>query len=106
MLYTFLDPIVLLAYRVPHLSLDMLPPLADYDRTRNLVKRSFKASLPLLLAQVFCLHALLALGYFHWQSQETHILGIHDCFPSVPCVLSPSRRLYFIKVVNTSNKQS
>ncbi|KAH8977506.1 hypothetical protein EDB92DRAFT_772241 [Lactarius akahatsu] len=42
MLYTFLDPIVFLAYRVPHLSHDMLPPLADYDYTRNLVLRSFK----------------------------------------------------------------
>ena len=46
MLYTFLDPIIFLAYRVPHLSHDMLPPLADYDYTRNLVKRSFKASSP------------------------------------------------------------
>ncbi|KAI9434174.1 hypothetical protein H4582DRAFT_2177883 [Lactarius indigo] len=36
MLYTFLDPIVFLAYRVPHLSHDMLPPLADYDYTENL----------------------------------------------------------------------
>ncbi|KAH9059056.1 hypothetical protein EDB87DRAFT_1577854 [Lactarius vividus] len=36
MLYTFLDPVVFLAYRVPHLSHDMLPPLADYDYTRNL----------------------------------------------------------------------
>ncbi|KAI9449921.1 hypothetical protein BJY52DRAFT_1227472 [Lactarius psammicola] len=34
---------VFLAYRVPHLSHDMLPPLADYDYTKNLVKRSFKA---------------------------------------------------------------
>ncbi|KAI9435350.1 hypothetical protein H4582DRAFT_2112394 [Lactarius indigo] len=36
MLYTFLDPIVFLAFRVPHLSHDMLPPLADYDYTKNL----------------------------------------------------------------------
>ncbi|KAH9056241.1 hypothetical protein EDB87DRAFT_1676120 [Lactarius vividus] len=42
MLYTFLDHIVFLAYRVPHLPYDMLPPLADYDYTRNLVRRSFK----------------------------------------------------------------
>ncbi|KAI9436510.1 hypothetical protein BJY52DRAFT_1230473 [Lactarius psammicola] len=34
---------VFLAYRVPHLSHDMLLPLADYDYTKNLVKRSFKA---------------------------------------------------------------
>ncbi|KAI0068098.1 P-loop containing nucleoside triphosphate hydrolase protein [Artomyces pyxidatus] len=40
--YTFLDPIVFLAYRVPHLSLDKLPPLADYDYARNLVASSFK----------------------------------------------------------------
>ncbi|KAI9429867.1 hypothetical protein H4582DRAFT_1861141 [Lactarius indigo] len=42
MLYTFLDPIVFLAYRVPHLSHDMLPPLTDYDYTKNLVQRRFK----------------------------------------------------------------
>ncbi|KAI9509765.1 hypothetical protein F5148DRAFT_1275094 [Russula earlei] len=40
--YTFLDPIVFLAHRVPHVSQDMLPPLADYDYTKNLVRRSFK----------------------------------------------------------------
>ncbi|KAH9984900.1 hypothetical protein BJV77DRAFT_1035217 [Russula vinacea] len=42
MMYTFLDPIVFKAYRVPHLSHDMLPPLADYDYTKNLVRGSFK----------------------------------------------------------------
>ncbi|KAH9952289.1 hypothetical protein BGW80DRAFT_1430860 [Lactifluus volemus] len=42
MTYTFLDPIVFLAYRVPRLSNDMLPPLSDYDYTKNLMRRSFK----------------------------------------------------------------
>ncbi|KAI9438180.1 hypothetical protein H4582DRAFT_2111639 [Lactarius indigo] len=42
MTYTFIDPIVFLANRVPHLSQEMLPPLADYDYTENLVKKSFK----------------------------------------------------------------
>ncbi|KAI0052513.1 P-loop containing nucleoside triphosphate hydrolase protein [Auriscalpium vulgare] len=41
-LYTFLDPIIFLANRVPHLSHDQLPPIADYDRAKNLVQRSFK----------------------------------------------------------------
>ncbi|KAI0291829.1 hypothetical protein BC826DRAFT_1105763 [Russula brevipes] len=41
-LYTFLDHIVFLTNRVPHLSHDMLPPLADYDYTKYLVRRSFK----------------------------------------------------------------
>ncbi|KAH9166803.1 hypothetical protein EDB89DRAFT_2075434 [Lactarius sanguifluus] len=44
MLYTFLDPIVFLAYRVPHLSHDMLPPLADYYYTRNLHLDTFSGA--------------------------------------------------------------
>ncbi|KAH9166017.1 hypothetical protein EDB89DRAFT_2076263 [Lactarius sanguifluus] len=71
MLYTFLDPIVFLAYRVPHLSHDMLPPLSDYDYTRNLVKRSFKASL----------------GYIFWWTQEAHLLENLGGLPSVLRVL-------------------
>lgn len=40
--YSFLDPLVFLANRVPHLSYDMLPPLADYDYAKNLVAASFQ----------------------------------------------------------------
>ncbi|KAI0028294.1 hypothetical protein K488DRAFT_80756 [Vararia minispora EC-137] len=40
--YTFLDQPIFHAYRVPHLAFDELPPLADYDYAKNLVKRSFK----------------------------------------------------------------
>ncbi|TFY83125.1 hypothetical protein EWM64_g881 [Hericium alpestre] len=39
--YGFLDPIILLANRLPHLPQEKLPPLADYDYAKNLVKRSF-----------------------------------------------------------------
>lgn len=41
MLYNFLDPVIFLGYRMPHLSWEQLPPLADYDYTRNVVKRGF-----------------------------------------------------------------
>ncbi|KAF8845471.1 hypothetical protein BDN67DRAFT_993677 [Paxillus ammoniavirescens] len=40
-LYLWLDPIVFMAQRVSHLSHDKLPPLADYDLSRNLKKGSF-----------------------------------------------------------------
>lgn len=40
-LYTWLDPIVVKAQHVSHLSRDQLPPLADYDYARNLRKQSF-----------------------------------------------------------------
>ena len=44
MFYNFLDPIVFLAYRITHLSFEQLPLLADYDYTKNLVRRSFSVS--------------------------------------------------------------
>ncbi|KAH9939277.1 uncharacterized protein BXZ73DRAFT_76000 [Epithele typhae] len=39
--YRFLDNIVFKAYRIPHLGWDQLPPQADYDYVKNLVKRAF-----------------------------------------------------------------
>ncbi|OAX34754.1 hypothetical protein K503DRAFT_868725, partial [Rhizopogon vinicolor AM-OR11-026] len=40
-LYTWLDPIIFKAYRIPHLTQEELPPLADHDYSRNLKKKSF-----------------------------------------------------------------
>ncbi|KAJ8084456.1 hypothetical protein PM082_003226 [Marasmius tenuissimus] len=42
LVYSFLDPLVFYAYGVPHIPWDKLPPLCDYDFTRNLKTRSFK----------------------------------------------------------------
>ncbi|KXN82428.1 ATP-binding cassette transporter abc4 [Leucoagaricus sp. SymC.cos] len=39
--YTFLDPLIFLAARLPHLGHDKLFPLADYDYSRNTTKRAF-----------------------------------------------------------------
>jgi len=47
MMYAFLDQMVFLASRVLHLSHDMLPPLADYDYTKNIVQKSFEHLDPL-----------------------------------------------------------
>lgn len=44
MLYSFLDPVIWLAYRIPHLAFDQLPPLCDYDYMKNLIKRSYPVS--------------------------------------------------------------
>ncbi|PBK77153.1 hypothetical protein ARMSODRAFT_949046 [Armillaria solidipes] len=41
MLHSYLDPLVLKAYRIPHLPFDQLPPLADYDTSQVLKARSF-----------------------------------------------------------------
>ncbi|KII93466.1 hypothetical protein PLICRDRAFT_35686 [Plicaturopsis crispa FD-325 SS-3] len=41
LLYSYLDPVIFLAYRIPHLAHDMLPPLSDTDWAKNLVSASF-----------------------------------------------------------------
>ncbi|KZV73085.1 ATP-binding cassette transporter [Peniophora sp. CONT] len=40
--YTFLDGIVFRAYNMVHFPFEMLPPLCDFDRTEELVGRTFK----------------------------------------------------------------
>ena len=40
--YSFLDKPIYTVYNAPQLASQTLPPLADYDRTTHLVKRSFK----------------------------------------------------------------
>ena len=42
--FTFLGPIIWTAWKLPHFTYDMLPPLADYDHLRNLVGQSFPVS--------------------------------------------------------------
>ncbi|KAF9809990.1 hypothetical protein IEO21_07182 [Rhodonia placenta] len=49
MFFTWIDPIVFKAYRVPHLSVDELPPLADYDDSESLVNSHIKELDPLLV---------------------------------------------------------
>ena len=41
-LWIFLDPIIFKASRVKHLGHDQLPPLADYDTAKNLIKRGYR----------------------------------------------------------------
>jgi hypothetical protein len=44
MVYSFLDPVIFEAYRVPHLSHERLPPLADYDYAKRLTEHAFPVS--------------------------------------------------------------
>ncbi|OCH85242.1 hypothetical protein OBBRIDRAFT_807663, partial [Obba rivulosa] len=43
-LYFHVDPLVAKASRTPHLKLDELPPVADYDMAKHLIERSFRCS--------------------------------------------------------------
>jgi hypothetical protein len=39
--YSFLDPLIFKASRVPHLSHEQLPAMADYDRANYLREKAF-----------------------------------------------------------------
>lgn len=39
--FSYLDPVILLGYRVPHIKANQLPPLSDTDYSKNLVKKAF-----------------------------------------------------------------
>ncbi|KAF8816575.1 hypothetical protein BYT27DRAFT_7127650, partial [Phlegmacium glaucopus] len=39
--YTYLDPVIMLGYRVPHLRFDQLPPLSDSDYSQHITKNAF-----------------------------------------------------------------
>jgi len=41
MTYTYLDAIIFSAYKVPHLPVDQLPPLADFDSAKYQTEKAF-----------------------------------------------------------------
>ncbi|KDR74315.1 hypothetical protein GALMADRAFT_250126 [Galerina marginata CBS 339.88] len=41
MTYTFLDSVIFLGYKVPHLRADQLPPMADYDAAKYRIENAF-----------------------------------------------------------------
>ncbi|KAH9886263.1 P-loop containing nucleoside triphosphate hydrolase protein [Cubamyces lactineus] len=45
--YVYLEPLIWLAWKLPRLTYDVLPPLADYDHLKNLVGRAFPHMDPL-----------------------------------------------------------
>ncbi|KAI0758967.1 P-loop containing nucleoside triphosphate hydrolase protein [Fomes fomentarius] len=45
--FTFLSPVLWLAYQMPHLPFNLFPPLADYDHMRNLAHQRFPRLDPL-----------------------------------------------------------
>lgn len=70
--FTFLDPIVWKASHVEHLDLDSLPPLADYDATKYLCKRSFPKLDPMLLPR----HRHLFFGLLSYFYKEFLLLAL------------------------------
>jgi len=73
-IYSFLDPVVFLAYRAPHLAHDQLPPLADYDDARYLTEKSFPVCIYLAELDYAAHCSLAAPGLVYWDQEETTYL--------------------------------
>ncbi|KAF9001810.1 hypothetical protein BDZ89DRAFT_1146638 [Hymenopellis radicata] len=62
--FFYLDPLVILAYRVPQLAFEQLPPLADFDHGHYLKRTSFPH-----------------MDVFLWCTKASFVLGIASGFP-------------------------
>ena len=80
MLYTFLDKTIFMAYNIPHLPLDKLPPLADYDSAKHLVERSYRVRLILNMHPAHLLTCYLphpVFGPFHSVQATSPLLRVY-----------------------------
>lgn len=88
--FSFLDPVVFLAYRVPHLAHDQLPPLADYDYARHLIKNSFPVCILLADPDNVSHHGLI-------HSTSTHMLASGRGISSSDLCASSERNIPFLQ---------
>jgi len=77
--HSFLDPVIFEAYRVPHLSHERLPPLADYDYAKRLTEHAFPVS---KIFNVFFSHLnfLKHLDLFHGAKKRHPFFGLVKIF--------------------------
>jgi len=70
--YIYLDPIILLGYRVPHLKYDQLPPLSDTDYASNLRAEAFPVCSSLCPLSGPFEASFSAFGPIFWREEETY----------------------------------
>ena len=79
-LYNFLDPIIFKAQRVSHIPPEESPPLADYDFSKNLVKKSFKVSYEGDELCTLVSFGRVALGFLRRSKTSSSFLWFNDSF--------------------------
>ena len=85
--FTYLQPIVSLAYRVPHLPFDHLPPLADYDHSEKLVSSTSKVRNMEIGREYGLKRAHLVSGLVQWRAEAAPFLRIAQ---NILCVVHRS----------------
>ncbi|KAH7929355.1 P-loop containing nucleoside triphosphate hydrolase protein [Leucogyrophana mollusca] len=98
--YSWEDPIVYLAYRMPHLSHEKLPPLADQDRSKNLVKKSFPELDPFSGSK----RRHIFFGLMKVYRTEYMILALMISFYAVASVGSPIGINYLLLYLETNGE--
>ncbi|EPT00314.1 hypothetical protein FOMPIDRAFT_1023884 [Fomitopsis schrenkii] len=98
LLFSWLDPTVMLASRVQHLTIDMLPALADYDDAQNLMKRSMHEIDPF---QNKHKDRHLMWGILKVFRQEWLIMGIMTTFDTTLEFISPLAIRYILLYIET-----
>ncbi|KZV64704.1 hypothetical protein PENSPDRAFT_656364 [Peniophora sp. CONT] len=94
--FSFLDKHIFMAYRLTHLGFDLLPAIADYDRTAHLVKRSFKHLDPFSGAPRGHM-AIALLRVFSWEYIALTFIMIARAFAVFLAPVGINRLLYYIE---------
>ena len=81
LLFSFLDPLIIKASKVPHLPLEECPPLADYDWAPHLIQKSFPVGLVTVRLRFGADLYTPALGSTLRDHEEARVLGSHESVP-------------------------
>lgn len=80
-LFTFLDPLIIKASKVPHLPLEECPPLADYDWAPHVIQKSFPVGPFVVNPKIVLIPHILVLGSPLWDCEEPYVLGPYESVP-------------------------
>ncbi|KAE9402019.1 P-loop containing nucleoside triphosphate hydrolase protein [Gymnopus androsaceus JB14] len=97
LVYSFMDPVIINAYKVPTLPHEDLPPLADYDHAEYLTKRSFRHLDPTIVIKRQ--HVFFALVRIF--AQELIVMAILTVLMSLLSFVSPIGVRYLLRYLET-----
>ncbi|KAH7912982.1 hypothetical protein BJ138DRAFT_1225912, partial [Hygrophoropsis aurantiaca] len=98
--YAWEDPVVYLAYKLPHLSHEKLPPLSDQDFSKNLKKKSFPELDPFSGSK----RRHIFFGLLKVYRTEYMILALMISFYAIASVASPIGINYLLLYLETNGE--
>jgi hypothetical protein len=84
--FTFMNPVVTRAKRVPVVTDNLLLPLSDYDRAKVLKARAFPVRVSIARRYIMLNHSFAAYSCICHRAQASSLLRLDACFPQGVCL--------------------